>query len=218
MLLASAERLFAERGIDAVSLAEVNAVAGQRNTSAVHYHFGNKAGLVEAVVAPHLEEIDVQRQALLNELEPMTTAGLRDLLTVLVRPLAAKLDTASGRCFLRLQAQGGPKDLVPWPATARLVALVKKATGGWMPRAISQQRADLLQLLLFPALATRASLEEQKGRAARGRALFVENLIDALVGILETPVSESTRTITTTFPRRRERSKKSSNNRKDSGG
>ena len=49
-LILSAMRLMADRGIGGVSLRSVNAEAGARNSSAAHYHFGDKMGLVEAVV------------------------------------------------------------------------------------------------------------------------------------------------------------------------
>jgi hypothetical protein len=49
-----------------------------------------------------------------------------------------------------------------------------------------------LPLLVFAALAERARLEErQRGERAQ-RTLFVENLIDAVVGILAAPASERT--------------------------
>ena len=48
-LVETAERLFAERGIEAVSLRDVSKVAGQRNHNAAQYHFGDRAGLVAAV-------------------------------------------------------------------------------------------------------------------------------------------------------------------------
>ena len=48
-MIRAAERLFSERGIEAVSLREVGAVAGQRNNSAAQYHFGTREGLVDAV-------------------------------------------------------------------------------------------------------------------------------------------------------------------------
>jgi len=41
----AAERLFAERGIDAVSLRTINAEAGY-SVAALHYHFGTRDGLV----------------------------------------------------------------------------------------------------------------------------------------------------------------------------
>ena len=45
-LLDSAERLFAERGVDGPSLRDINTAAGQRNASGVQYHFGGRAGLL----------------------------------------------------------------------------------------------------------------------------------------------------------------------------
>ncbi|MDU0294099.1 TetR family transcriptional regulator, partial [Saccharothrix longispora] len=45
-LLAAAERLFAERGLYAVSNRQISAEAGQGNNAAVGYHFGTKADLV----------------------------------------------------------------------------------------------------------------------------------------------------------------------------
>ncbi|NDZ80673.1 helix-turn-helix transcriptional regulator [Streptomyces sp. SID10853] len=47
----AAERLFAERGIDAVSLRTVGAEAGQRNTSAAQDHFGSRQALLDAITA-----------------------------------------------------------------------------------------------------------------------------------------------------------------------
>ena len=47
-IISAAEQLFAEIGFDAVSLRQIAAVAGQRNTNVVRYHFGNKEGLLKA--------------------------------------------------------------------------------------------------------------------------------------------------------------------------
>ena len=49
-LILAAERLFSEFGIDAVSLRQINAAAGQRNSSAAHYHFGSKDALIAATL------------------------------------------------------------------------------------------------------------------------------------------------------------------------
>lgn len=50
-LLHVAIRLFAEKGIDAVSMRAINTAAGTKNKSAVHYHFGSKLGILEAIFA-----------------------------------------------------------------------------------------------------------------------------------------------------------------------
>ena len=43
-LLLTAEKLLGERGINGVSLREITREAGQRNASALHYHFGSRDG------------------------------------------------------------------------------------------------------------------------------------------------------------------------------
>ena len=58
LLIETAERLFAERGVNAVSLREIGAEAGQRNTGAVRYHFGTKEALVNAVFEHRMTPIN----------------------------------------------------------------------------------------------------------------------------------------------------------------
>ena len=48
-IVLAAERLFAEHGIDGVSLRQIGVAAGNGNNSAVQYHFGTKDRLVQAV-------------------------------------------------------------------------------------------------------------------------------------------------------------------------
>jgi AcrR family transcriptional regulator len=48
-IVLAAEGLFAERGIEGVSLRQIGAAAGNGNNSAVQYHFGTKERLVQAV-------------------------------------------------------------------------------------------------------------------------------------------------------------------------
>src|ERR1700712_1647835 len=49
MLMEVAERLFATRGIEAVTLREIQQAAGQSNTSVIRYHFGSRDGLSRAL-------------------------------------------------------------------------------------------------------------------------------------------------------------------------
>ena len=64
-LLVTAERLFAEHGLDGVSLRQIAVEAGSANNSAVQYHFGTKEGLVEAIFTFRLGQL-LQRRALLR--------------------------------------------------------------------------------------------------------------------------------------------------------
>ena len=79
-LLRAGERLFAEHGIHQVRLREINALAGQRNSSALHYHFGSREGLVEAILSEHQNAMDGDVRPALDALtagpdEPTVRAG-----------------------------------------------------------------------------------------------------------------------------------------------
>lgn len=50
-LLLTALRLFAQQGLDAVSMRTINTASGTKNSGAVHYYFGNKQGVIAAIVA-----------------------------------------------------------------------------------------------------------------------------------------------------------------------
>ncbi|MAF83215.1 MAG: TetR family transcriptional regulator, partial [Chromatiales bacterium] len=65
-LLLAGERLIAENGIDAVSLRQINTAAGQRNSSAAHYHFGSKEALVRAIFEYRMERVNSNRQSRLK--------------------------------------------------------------------------------------------------------------------------------------------------------
>ncbi len=66
-LILVAERLFGERGIDAVPLREVVVGAGQRNASALSYHIGGRDELVLAVLEFRRAAVDARRMELLDE-------------------------------------------------------------------------------------------------------------------------------------------------------
>ncbi|MET7478384.1 TetR family transcriptional regulator [Streptomyces sp. NPDC005648] len=94
LILAAAERLFAERGVNAVSNRQVSEAAGQGNNTAVGYHFGTKADLVRAIVRKHAGPIERIRARLLAEVGDST--DVRDWVDCLVRPVPEHLGTLDG--------------------------------------------------------------------------------------------------------------------------
>jgi len=60
-ILVTAERLFAEHGVHAVSNRYISETAGQGNNAAVNYHFGTKVDLVRAITRKHTERIESLR-------------------------------------------------------------------------------------------------------------------------------------------------------------
>ena len=68
-LIMAAIKLFGQKGVDAVSLREINREAGAKNNAALHYHFGTKYGLIEAVVHYIQAAFDEEREPVLSNLE-----------------------------------------------------------------------------------------------------------------------------------------------------
>jgi AcrR family transcriptional regulator len=105
-LIASAEELFGDRGIDGVSVRSVNAHAGV-GPAAVHYHFGSKAGLVEAVIgaraADVLEAVSAGTAALAARPDAPTA---RELIEVLASPYLSLIrrDPERGLSWVKLVA------------------------------------------------------------------------------------------------------------------
>jgi AcrR family transcriptional regulator len=97
IIIDTAERLLAERGVDGVSLREINVAAGQRNSSALQYHFGDRAGLLRAIADRHLPIVDARRQELFEELAGRS--GMTDTeryVEVATRPMAEYMTVGPG--------------------------------------------------------------------------------------------------------------------------
>jgi len=194
-LLSAAERLFAERGVDGVSLNEINRAAEQRNTSAVQYHFGDRARLLKAVINKHSPDVDARRAALLQQYQDSGRDDLRTLAAALVLPLAAKLSNSDGgREYLRIVAE-----LVNRP-DPRFDVLIDETAGSsiltwrkWLDPLLTRESAVVFHTRFTAIRFTHVELAARA--AARPRhddRLFISRLIDLVAGVLATPVSEQT--------------------------
>ncbi|MCB0965301.1 MAG: TetR family transcriptional regulator [Ilumatobacter sp.] len=97
-LIEAAEQLFAERGIESVSLRDISAAAGQRNHSAAQYHFVDRAGLVAAVYEHRMRLVDERRRDLIDAIERDVPEGdrLEWLVEATIRPLVEVVDETDG--------------------------------------------------------------------------------------------------------------------------
>jgi AcrR family transcriptional regulator len=108
-LLDAAEKLFAESGIDAISLRAITAEAGV-NLAAVNYHFQSKDALATAVVERRFAPINRERLRMLDEFE--AAAGehpvpVPQLVEAFLAPVLAQLGQrdGQGRNFVALLAR-----------------------------------------------------------------------------------------------------------------
>ena len=204
-LIETAERLFAERGVHGVSLREIGAEAGQRNTGAVRYHFGSKEQLVNAVFEHRMVPINARREAMLAELDTAVRGHeLRGLAEAFLYPLAEMLGEP-GRpswylrfCIHAAYVEGTPPtDLTGQPWT-RGVAVIRerherKLRAAGVPETLLDERWSLFSGYLTHALADRELLLQHAPQHVRTpRAAFLADLVDTAVALAGAPVCDHT--------------------------
>jgi AcrR family transcriptional regulator len=197
LILATAERLFAERGIAAVSHRHIGEAAGQRNSAAVGYHFGTKTDLVHAILRTHSEPIERRRQEMVDRLG--TEPGLRDWVACVVLPSTEHLaDLGDLTWFARFRAQVvtdpafrelALEDGARSPALRRVVDGLRGSVGD-LPDAVYRERRQMEVQLLVHGCADRERAIAD-GRPTP-RATWTDagtGIVDALVGLWLAPVS-----------------------------
>jgi AcrR family transcriptional regulator len=89
-IIAAAESLYASRSIESVSFREIAQRAGNRNTNAVQYHFGDLDTLVQAIFAWRVWQMEPVRGAMLDEAGD--DPDLESLFRMLCEPLLDLVD------------------------------------------------------------------------------------------------------------------------------
>lgn len=193
-LILAAERLFAEHGIEGVSLRQVNQAARHRNSSAAHYHFGSKEGLVQAVLMHRLPLLDQRRAELLEGAR--ADSDVRFYLECFIVPLTEQLCASSpSGCYLRFIQQyekyRGDYDFVRriTPAGVRIFDALEQLLDH-LPADVRRFRIDHLVHLVHAILA------HVEDRLARGLISHVDaqgtaaNMVDMIAAALTAPCSD----------------------------
>ncbi len=201
-LLLTAEKLFAERGVEAVSLREINIAAGQKNSGASHYYFGSKDGLIEAIFRYRHAGTYERRRSFADAIEATgAVVGIRDMVAALIVPLAEQFTgSAGGSRYVRFlqQVHDEPRtrgfarfrDKVD-EAQVRIERRLRHALSP-MPRRLVDLRLRLMADHIIHAFAARERERRRRRPQRDDTSLFVNNLIDTWSGALKAPVSEDT--------------------------
>ncbi|MEU0790478.1 helix-turn-helix domain-containing protein [Amycolatopsis sp. NPDC005961] len=196
-ILVTAERLFAEHGVQVVSNRHISEAAGQGNNAAVNYHFGTKVDLVRAIVRKHAEPMERLRAELVEA--TAADAGLREWVACLVRPSTTYLrELGAPTWFARFSAQvmTDPalraiiaEESLSSPALARAVEGLNRCLAG-LPADVRAERSDMARQLMIHMTA------ERERALAEGtptpRATWDDagtGLIDAVTGLFLAPVT-----------------------------
>lgn len=162
-----AERMFTERGLDGVSMRDVASAAGQRNNSAVQYHFGSRERLIVAVLRHRMMWIDADRRIRLQEADDTKFGSdVPTLLRVLFEPFVdairrspkpshygrflAKVGPLVGPTIPEIAEMRAPSDDV----VARLIEVLDQ-----VPKRTAFLRIDLAMQMFIGALAVHEDRE-----------------------------------------------------------
>lgn len=85
-IMRTAERLYAEHGFAHVSIRMIREAAGQRNKSAVQYHFSTRDELIQAILSRHAAAVDRLRLPMVAALEGRDEVTPRDWITCAIVP------------------------------------------------------------------------------------------------------------------------------------
>ena len=170
-------------------------MAGQRNKSAAHHHFGSREGLVEAIVETRMAPVNAERLALIEQLDAKGRGhDLRALVEAMIDPLAHATLGTPGSAYARFLAQvlADPKMSVVVGrhlqaesfriARQRLAALLADD----VPAELQPVRVERVIGLAIISL---AAWEDTPGTSPAQLA----DLVDACVAVLRAPVSARTR-------------------------
>lgn len=199
-ILRAAGRLLAEKGLEGVSLREITRSAGQRNTTALQYHFGDREGLLRALMDMHVPRVSVRRHALIDHLKGRGDVTLREAASILVTPYVTELQTEDGADFLqvashlinRSEALVDPHEALgalvydPDGSLERWATLVEPlmpegTAGPPLHRRFAAMRFTHIELGRRARIAPRLSAE-----------LFASQLVDLVASVLGTEISLET--------------------------
>jgi AcrR family transcriptional regulator len=199
LILTAAERLFAERGVYAVSNRRISEAAGQGNNAAVGYHFGTKADLVRAIVRGHTERIEEIRARLLAGIGDST--DVRDWVACLVRPIPeylAALGSPTWYARFCAQVMTDPalhqimvEESLSSPSLRQVLDGLHRCLPELPPEVRAERGAMARELILHMSTERERALAENTPTPRSTWHDAATGLIDAIVGLWLAPVTSA---------------------------
>lgn len=194
-LLRAAGHLFARQGLD-VPIREIHALAGQRNASAIQYHFGGKDDLVAALIERHAPSAE-DMAAVRTDLEARRDDP-RSFVDAIVRRLAAYLADEQSRDYIRfsfhLMMRTSMRTVLARGSDHHSMAAVYAETDlvramfPALPESLVRERAVAGMSFIALQVAERAWLiDDGEAEVLLDEKQFIANLVDMAAAVLTAP-------------------------------
>lgn len=200
-LVRAAEHLFARHGLD-VPIREIHKVAGQRNASAIQYHFGSKDELLAAIIERHAPTAD-DMVAVRADLE-VRRNDPRSFVEAIVRRLCTYLATPEKRDYIRfsfhLMMRSSMRAVLARGSDHHSMAAVYAETDlvrsmfPRLPERLVRERAVAGISFITLQVAERARLIDDvppEEGALLDEEEFIDNLVDMATAVLTASASTS---------------------------
>lgn len=187
LLIETALTLYGERSIDAVSLREITAAAGQKNPNALQYHFRDRDGLLQAIIDKHAPLVAEFRSAYVSDDEASHSAPAEKAARTLVLPIVQYLKASpSGVSFVKVVSQisavyqNGSRDTVQSGIQFPESDALQRAFTLALARLSAREARHRVYLAVTTSFHTLADIYRDGIRVGRGgseQAAMVEQLI-----------------------------------------
>lgn len=182
-LIEAAEELFAERGIENVSLRQIGEAIGSDNNAVVTYYFGTKAGLLRGIYEHRVPALESRRSELL-EIADENGRG-QDTLTLLHAmwaPIFEQRNAKGKASYAGFLASIEHAPLISmielsrqYPST-REIADRMCSSIGHITESLFWERLRLISMMMVAAIQDAVKLEREGGKRDRVEAIVADAL------------------------------------------
>lgn len=195
-LIEAGEALYGRHGLEGVSLRQICAAAGCGDNYAVQYHFEDAGGLIRAIFARRIPEMEIQRAKRLLQMKQAGTLTTRDLLDCLFRPVIEHRDANGKRAYASFElallcsvkgAEYYADMLVEMPITQEVLELLRQANPHLL-KPFAWYRMQLVSTLVLSSVCVRFSPYDDEA----SDTAMVENALDMVARAFAAPVGPAT--------------------------
>lgn len=203
LFIEAAQKLFAERSIDSVSLNEITVAAGQKNRNALQYHFDNREGLLQAIIDSHANRVQALRKEALAAPMRSDCSKAQSAARALVKPLTDYVEeNPAGIYYVKILSQlaalnssilnPGTRSGLTFHNDKQLAALLSAALAH-LTSSEAQRRMFLTLSLTFHSIADvcRASERSDTSPRLKQRPALFDQVTLAVETLLAAPPLES---------------------------